>query len=129
MPVRLRSRRLMEAPMAHRRTSVLVSAALCILWARDACAQQNCVGLNIAGVYSGSAFYPGVDDLGIHCDDCTAAVTFPFPVRMYGANYTSAVVSSNGNVQFDSDPAQSQEESLPTPNIGTAVFPLWDDLV
>src|SRR3712207_2799745 len=39
-------------------------------------------------------------DLGIDCDDCTKEIALPFSVNIYGTNYTTAVVSSNGNVQF-----------------------------
>src|SRR5207302_5367532 len=30
---------------------------------------------------------PGTSDVGNHCDDCATAITFPFPVTVYG--YTS----------------------------------------
>src|SRR5438094_915121 len=49
---------------------------------------------------TGQAIVPGVDDLGIHCDDCWRAVTFPFPVLIYGQTFTSANVNSNGVVNF-----------------------------
>ncbi len=97
--------------------------------ARTAVAQQPCIDVNIAATYFGTPIDPGVDDLGIHCDDCTAPVTFPFPVRLYGVDYASAVVSSNGNVQFAGGSTQYQADCLPTTNMDTAVFPLWDDLI
>ncbi len=96
---------------------------------RTGLAQQPCPDVEVAGSYVGTAIDPGVDDLGLHCDDCTAPVTFPFPVRLYGMDFTSAMVSSNGNVQFAGASTQYQDECLPTTNMDTAVFPLWDDLV
>ena len=33
---------------------------------------------------TGQSIVPGVDDTGIHCDDCTGTITFPFPVYIYG---------------------------------------------
>ena len=35
-------------------------------------------------------------------DDCVATVTLPFAYPFYGNSYTSANVSSNGNLQFTS---------------------------
>ena len=42
-------------------------------------------------------FVPGVDDLGLNCDDCGVAVTLPFPVTLYGQSFTTAHVGSNGH--------------------------------
>jgi hypothetical protein len=108
---------------------VLAVAFLCGLCARTGRAQGGCVDLEVAAVYSDRPIDPGVNDLGIHCDDCTAPVAFPFPVRFYGMDYTSAVVSSNGNVQFAGNSSQYQDECLPTVNMDTTLFVLWDDLV
>jgi N-acetylneuraminic acid mutarotase len=72
---------------------------------------------------------PGVDDLGNHCDDCTTPVTFPFPVSLYGTPFTSAVVSSNGNLQFTGDTNYlGRFCPLPDINLGEAVLPYQDDL-
>jgi hypothetical protein len=89
---------------------------------------QVCTDVNVAQVYGGASIDPGVTDLGIHCDDCTGTVVFPFPVRVYGHYYTQAQVSSNGNLQFTGDNAQYGAECLPTRNMDTAIFPYWDDL-
>src|SRR5207244_11995199 len=43
---------------------------------------------------------PGTTDTGNHCDNCNAAVTLPFPFRLYGVTYTSVMVSSNGRLDF-----------------------------
>jgi hypothetical protein len=110
------------------RTIVLAVMLVGGLCSRGVWARQGCVDLEVGAVYSGMPMEPGVDDLGIHCDDCTATVVFPFPVRFYGMDYTSAVVSSNGNVQFAGASTQYQDECLPTINMDTTAFPLWDDL-
>jgi N-acetylneuraminic acid mutarotase len=45
-------------------------------------------------------FVPGVDDLGLNCDDCDVPVTIPFSVNLYGQTFTSAQVGSNGHLTF-----------------------------
>ena len=40
---------------------------------------------------------------GENCAGCRTAIRFPFPVRAFGEAYDSAVVSSDGVVQFDGD--------------------------
>ena len=45
-------------------------------------------------------FFAGGTDIGSHCDDCTTAITFPFPVTFYGQTYTSAFAGANGNLQL-----------------------------
>jgi hypothetical protein len=71
---------------------------------------------------------PGTVDTGNHCDDCATNVTLPFPFQLYGQTYTSANVSSNGNMQLvTSDPAFSNV-CLPS-LMGPTIFPYWDDLV
>ncbi len=118
--------------MAHQMLWRLIAAWLLsggFMAAQPALARQPCPDVEVAAGYAERAIDPGVDDLGLHCDDCTAQVDFPFPVRLYGVDYTSAMVSSNGNVQFAGDSTQYQDECLPTTNMDTTVFVLWDDLV
>src|SRR5262249_40240602 len=45
---------------------------------------------------------PGDTDTGNHCDDCTTAISFPFPITVYGQIFNGTNVSSNGNLQFTS---------------------------
>ena len=52
---------------------------------------------------TGQAIVPGTADSGNHCDDCVTQVNLPFQVPVYGATYSSAYVSSNGNIQFLTD--------------------------
>ncbi len=46
---------------------------------------------------------PGTVDIGSHCDDCTTYLTLPFPYKLYDTIFTGVNVSSNGNLQFDSN--------------------------
>jgi hypothetical protein len=67
-------------------------------------------------------------DIGIHCDDCTTRIPLPFPVTVYDQTYSSAVVSSNGNVQFTGDSNAWGNGPLPNSAFGAALLPYWDDL-
>ncbi len=71
---------------------------------------------------------PGVTDIGNHCDDCTTAVTLPFAFNLYGIPFTTANVSSNGTLQFNTDNPSYSNICLPTTNMGYAILPHWDDL-
>jgi hypothetical protein len=76
----------------------------------------------------GHSIVAGTDDLGSSCDDCDVPVSFPFPVTIYGQQYTSGMVSSNGNIQFTTDTQPDFTNScLPAPDHGAAFFGFWDD--
>src|SRR5438552_17762092 len=45
---------------------------------------------------------PGVTDIGNNCDDCLTAISLPFSYQLYDLSFSSANVSSNGNLQFAS---------------------------
>ena len=99
--------------MRYARLAVLLASALVLLLGAgngDA-ALQTSAGLGempslplpqnyTTNTQTGQAIVPGSADIGNHCDDCTSPLTFPFPVSIYGTQYTSAVASSNGNIQF-----------------------------
>ncbi len=70
---------------------------------------------------------PGTLDIGNHCDDCTTAVALPFPVTFYGQSFTTANVSSNGNLQFVSN-VSVPNTTLPVAFLNSAICPFWDDL-
>ena len=70
----------------------------------------------------------GTTDMGNHCNDCTTAISLPFPVTIYGREYTAAAVSSNGNIQFAGSNAGGVNGCLPHPGLGPSFFPYWDDL-
>jgi hypothetical protein len=78
---------------------------------------------------STDSIVPGDTDTGNHCDDCTTAIMLPFPVSLYGISYTTANVSSNGNLQFDSSASDFDSFCLyPNPTFGATVFAYQDDL-
>ena len=48
-----------------------------------------------------ATFVPGVDNIGIDCDDCGVDVPLPFPVQLYDQTFTTtAHVGSNGHCTF-----------------------------
>src|SRR5436190_4841619 len=55
----------------------------------------------------GAAIVPGTTDIGIHGDDVTTTIALPFSFTLYDQSFTSAVVSSNGNLQFATDNTRS----------------------
>jgi Ca2+-binding RTX toxin-like protein len=67
-------------------------------------------------------------DVGNHCDDCTTLISFPFPVDFYGQTYTSARVSSNGNVQFTGNSSSPDNGCLPNANFDAVFMGLQGDL-
>ncbi|MFL5732390.1 MAG: hypothetical protein ACJ78Q_04245, partial [Chloroflexia bacterium] len=77
---------------------------------------------------SGATVEPGIYDIGNHCDDCVTAITLPFPVRFYDQFFTSANISSNGNLQFLSSNAAGGNHCLPESTFNYAIVPLWDNL-
>ncbi len=71
---------------------------------------------------------PGTVDTGNHCDDCTTNITLPFPFQLYDQTFTSANVSSNGNVQFASNSIDYYSICLPNQAVNYALLPYWDNL-
>jgi hypothetical protein len=80
---------------------------------------------------TGATIVPGTTDVGNHCDDCTTLISLPFAYQLYGTTFTSANVSSNGNLQFTSNNSGSEDvgpNSLPNNLYSHTIFPYWDDL-
>src|SRR5207248_3178160 len=77
---------------------------------------------------TGATVVPGTTDVGSHCDDCNVPVTLPFPVSLYGSNYSTANVDSNGNLGFTAADDTFTNTCLPDTLADTAIFPHWDDL-
>src|SRR5215469_13319836 len=73
---------------------------------------------------------PGTDDTGNHCDDCATAITFLFPVSVYGQTFTTANVASNGSLDLIGAQAPFTHGCQTLPNIlwTMAIFPYQDDL-
>ncbi len=71
---------------------------------------------------------PGVTDVGNHGDDDVTIITLPFTVQLYGTSYTSAALSSNGNIQFTTASNSYSNTCLPASGLGVAILAHWDDL-
>jgi heme/copper-type cytochrome/quinol oxidase subunit 2 len=71
---------------------------------------------------------PGVTDLGIHCNNCVAAIRLPFAARLYDRQFTEAIAGSNGTLGFRANSNPSANNCLPEAGFDYAVLPYWDDL-
>jgi hypothetical protein len=76
----------------------------------------------------GATIVPGTIDTGNHCDDCLTTISLPFAFRLYDQTFTSAQVSSNGQVDFGTADSNFSNSCLPDTAATYAIFPLWDDL-
>ena len=70
----------------------------------------------------------GTTDVGNHCDDCATTVTLPFPYSLYDQSFTSASVTSNGQLDFMTADSSFSNTCLPDGAASYAIFPHWDDL-
>ena len=48
---------------------------------------------------------------GAGCDDCTTAVTIPFPVTIYGTSVTAGTTGSNGVLAFGTNANSSNTDA------------------
>jgi hypothetical protein len=93
-----------------------------------------CVGITYQTFTNAAAtMIPATNDTGIHCDDCNANITLPFPVTVYGTVFTSAYVGSNGMLDFASNqPNIYTANCLPVlsnpPAFSHTLFAYYDDL-
>ncbi len=90
-------------------------------------AHAQCSGFTVTSS-AGASIVPGTVDIGNHCDDCMTTVAIPFPVAMYGVNYNTINLSSNGNAQFTTNDGAYSNNCLPQASLGVALVPHWDDL-
>jgi putative Ig domain-containing protein len=86
-------------------------------------------GNNYTLTESTASIVSGTTDIGVHCDDCTAVISIPFPYFYYSQQMLSAAVSSNGNLQFISNDSTPNNQCLPASNLNMPIMPYWDDLV
>ena len=70
---------------------------------------------------------PGVTDSGNHCDDCGTVITLPFTYNLYGLPFTTASVTSNGQLDFGTVNTSFSNVCLPSASSSYAIFPHWDD--
>jgi hypothetical protein len=76
-----------------------------------------------------ASFQEAATALALTGDDASLAVALPFTFRLYGVDYTTAFVSTNGNLNFLE--IDSEEDNEPVPGSGepnAAVYAFWDDL-
>ncbi len=84
---------------------------------------------------TGNAIVPGTTLVpGTQADDASASVTLPFAYSVYGQSFTTAVVDTNGNLQFGGAGTTDFSNTCPLPgtatdNLGRALMPYWDDLL
>ena len=88
----------------------------------------NCATYNTTT--SSGTIVPGTTDTGNHCDDCSTAVTAPFPINVYGTSYTTFNVASNGSVDLvgNQSPFTHGCQVLPNTLWTRAILPYQDDL-
>jgi len=90
-------------------------------------AQAQCNGF-VLSQSSGAVIEPGTTDIGNHGVDVVTTVALPFPITIYGVAYTSARVTSNGNMQFTTSSGLFTNSCLPAAAMGVALLPHWDDM-
>ncbi|HVU64578.1 MAG TPA: GC-type dockerin domain-anchored protein [Phycisphaerales bacterium] len=87
---------------------------------------NQCWGYAVSSI--GTAFSPGLTDIGNHTLHGFTTVALPFPVTVYGSTYNAANVSTDGYVEFGSS-ADTYAVCLPSPRFaGPTIFGYWDDL-
>lgn len=88
----------------------------------------TCAADNTGSIVAGTTLVTGTGGPGT--DDSVGTVVLPFTFRFYGADYTQAVVSTNGNLRFVSalsgDPTN---QALPVATLDSVIFAYWDDLI
>jgi Bacterial Ig-like domain len=80
---------------------------------------------------------PGDTNIGSDCDDCDTVVALPFNFSLYGTQYNSVNVSSNGRLDFvcANEPGGYNflDECIPpSPNVcpyDFTIFGLWEDFL
>ncbi len=64
---------------------------------------------------------------GSQCGHCLAPVNLPFSFTYYGQTYSTANVSSYGQLQFTTTDTSTSSCPFPYPQLGPAILPDWDD--
>ena len=85
----------------------------------------------ITNTQTGQSIIPGSTDIGNHCDDCVTLLPLPFQVPVYSTPYSSAYVSSNGNIQFLTDNGGAPPSAcmpLAISGLDRAFIPYFGDL-
>ena len=78
---------------------------------------------------AGSVIVPGtVLVQGSQGDNVVAPIRLPFTYNFYGIQFANVNVSSNGNLQFDTNSTESHNTCYPYDVFGSAVAAYWADL-
>lgn len=132
-------RSLVQFSLARRGAAHVLGFVLCLLcYGAHSGASAQAVNQYRFTSSSGAAIVPGTTPVtGFNCgsgtpgDDCVAAINLPFAYTFYTNSYTSAFVSSNGNLQFataSTDYGQN-EVCLPLNLFGYSIIPHFADMV
>ncbi|HEY4277109.1 MAG TPA: hypothetical protein VGM91_02755 [Conexibacter sp.] len=84
-------------------------------------------------VSQGRPFVPATDLVpNSSTDELVVPIALPFNVMFNGSVHDTALVSTNGNIQFPDDPGDKSSayvnQCLPATSIGSFFAPFWDDL-
>jgi hypothetical protein len=123
-------------PCALARIASAVVFALCLFFAAQQSAPAQTVNQYRLTSSTGANLVPGTTPVtGFSCgatpgDDCVATIALPFAYTFYTNTYTSAVVSSNGNLQFATASADygQNEVCFPLALFGNSIMPHFSDL-
>jgi hypothetical protein len=85
-------------------------------------------GNYVITVSQGAGIVPGTTDVGNHTDDGATAINLPFTYFLYGQPFTTANVTSNGQLDFQTADTAFSNACLPDTFASYAIFPHWDDL-
>jgi hypothetical protein len=118
------------------RVAAAVVFALCLFFSAERSAPAQAVNQYRLFSANGATIVPGTTPVtGFSCgatagDDCVATIALPFAYNFYGNTYTSAVVSSNGSLQFaTASPDYGQfEVCFPLNLFGYSIIPHFSDL-
>lgn len=122
-----------RAAYPHRLAVVALLAIVSLVSAFLAAAPVRGAHSDYSVVESTGTIVPGTTEIGLSGeDDEFVIIALPFPIAFYGQEFTSAAVSTNGNVQFDTtnatDDFEGDDACLPDDNFGPTVFGYFDDL-
>lgn len=118
------------------RVATAVVFALCLFFSAQQSTlaqtvnQYRLFGANGASIVPGTTPVTGFGCVATPGDDCVATIALPFAYSFYGNSYTSAVVSSNGTLQFTTaSPDYGQNEvCFPLNLFGYSIVPHFSDL-
>jgi hypothetical protein len=105
---------------------ILLCAALVLISSTSSAQTPAVTGYAITS--STDTVLDGGTDIGLHADDGVRLIALPFPIALYNRIFTSAYVSTNGNIQFASTNTGTNNAALPRLGFGPTIFAYWDDL-